>query len=92
MPWSRVCKLELVPFLEHRQLCCRPPFPLPSGRLRSLSLHGCACAGLVIEFVDPATGGRRTATFLPEVAAHEGWDKQQVGWHGFPSGLDHPAV
>ncbi|KAI7841020.1 hypothetical protein COHA_005248 [Chlorella ohadii] len=34
--------------------------------------------GLVIEFLDPATGGRRTATFLPEVAAHEGWDKQQT--------------
>lgn len=34
--------------------------------------------GLVIEFVDPGTGGRRTATFLPEVAAHEGWDKQQT--------------
>ncbi|PRW61176.1 hypothetical protein C2E21_0267 [Chlorella sorokiniana] len=34
--------------------------------------------GLVIEFVDPVTGGRRTATFLPEVAAHEGWDKQQT--------------
>lgn len=28
--------------------------------------------------MDPQTGGRRTATFLPEVAAHEGWDKQQV--------------
>jgi hypothetical protein len=28
--------------------------------------------------MDPQTGGRRTATFLPDVAAHEGWDKQQV--------------
>ena len=35
-------------------------------------------SGLIIEFACPHSGGRRTATFLPEVAAHEGWDKQQV--------------
>lgn len=41
-------------------------------------------AGLVIEFADPHTGAHRTATFLPEVAAHEGWDKQQVSFVGWP--------
>lgn len=34
--------------------------------------------GLVIEFLEPHSGARRTATFLPEVAAHEGWTKQQT--------------
>ncbi len=34
--------------------------------------------GLIIEFVEPHSSQRRTATFLPEVASHEGWDKQQV--------------
>ena len=35
---------------------------------------------MIIEFADPQQGGvRRTATFLPEVAAHEGWDQRQVG-------------
>lgn len=33
--------------------------------------------GLLLEFVDPASGARRTATFLPEVARHQGWGK----WH-----------
>ncbi len=52
-------------------------------------------AGLIIEFTDPHSGGRRTATFLPEVAAHEGWDKQQVRFFGaqvaapLPVGLHH---
>jgi AMMECR1 domain-containing protein len=32
--------------------------------------------GITIEFVDPATSTRRSATFLPEVAAHEGWDRR----------------
>ena len=32
--------------------------------------------GLIIVFTDPYTAARRTATFLPEVAAHENWSKQ----------------
>jgi hypothetical protein len=32
--------------------------------------------GLIIEFTDPAMRCRRTATFLPEVAAEQGWDKE----------------
>ena len=27
---------------------------------------------------DPLTGTKRSATFLPEVAAQEGWDRQQT--------------
>jgi AMMECR1 domain-containing protein len=34
--------------------------------------------GLLIEFADPATGARRTSTFLPEVAASEAWDRAQT--------------
>ncbi|XP_062029937.1 uncharacterized protein At2g38710 [Rosa rugosa] len=29
--------------------------------------------GIIIEFTDPGYGTRRNATYLPEVAAHEGW-------------------
>lgn len=29
--------------------------------------------GMIIEFVDPDYNTRRSATYLPEVAAHEGW-------------------
>lgn len=31
--------------------------------------------GLIIEFTDPDYTTRRSATYLPEVAAHEGWTK-----------------
>lgn len=31
--------------------------------------------GLIIEFTDPDYNTRRSATYLPEVAAHEGWTK-----------------
>ncbi|XP_065871225.1 uncharacterized protein At2g38710 [Euphorbia lathyris] len=31
--------------------------------------------GLIIEFNDPDNNARRSATYLPEVAAHEGWTK-----------------
>ncbi|KAI5648385.1 hypothetical protein M9H77_34390 [Catharanthus roseus] len=31
--------------------------------------------GMIIEFTDPADNTRRSATYLPEVAAHEGWTK-----------------
>lgn len=31
--------------------------------------------GLIIEFTDPDYNTRRNATYLPEVAAHEGWTK-----------------
>jgi hypothetical protein len=34
--------------------------------------------GLIIEFQDPVTRSRRSATFLPEVAADQGWDQQQT--------------
>lgn len=34
--------------------------------------------GLIISFEDPAQGCNRTGTFLPEVAAHEGWDRAQT--------------
>ncbi|KAL8538934.1 hypothetical protein ACS0TY_000797 [Phlomoides rotata] len=29
--------------------------------------------GIIIEFTDPDNNSRRSATYLPEVAAHEGW-------------------
>ncbi|PSS04989.1 AMMECR1 protein [Actinidia chinensis var. chinensis] len=29
--------------------------------------------GIIIEFTDPDNNARRSATYLPEVAAHEGW-------------------
>lgn len=31
--------------------------------------------GMIIEFTDPDYNTRRSATYLPEVAAHEGWTK-----------------
>ncbi|KAK9282694.1 hypothetical protein L1049_010914 [Liquidambar formosana] len=31
--------------------------------------------GIIIEFTDPDYNTRRSATYLPEVAAHEGWTK-----------------
>ena len=37
--------------------------------------------GITIEFSDPHTSTRRSATFLPEVAAHERWDKRQTLEH-----------
>ena len=46
------------------QLVQGPPHPPP--------------AGITVEFLDPGCGVRRSATFLPEVAAHEGWDHQQT--------------
>jgi hypothetical protein len=33
--------------------------------------------GLIIEFTDPVLQCKRTATFLPEVAADQGWTKRQ---------------
>jgi AMMECR1 domain-containing protein len=33
--------------------------------------------GLIIEFTDPALQCKRTATFLPEVAADQGWSQRQ---------------
>ncbi|XP_052170860.1 uncharacterized protein At2g38710-like isoform X1 [Diospyros lotus] len=46
--------------------------------------------GMIIEFTDPDYGTRRNATYLPEVAAHEGWTKtetmdsliRKAGYHG----------
>lgn len=37
--------------------------------------------GITIEFIDPHSRYRRSATFLPEVAAHENWDKKQTMQH-----------
>ncbi|KAF2294869.1 hypothetical protein GH714_025286 [Hevea brasiliensis] len=34
--------------------------------------------GLIIEFIDPNNNIRRSATYLPEVAAHEGWTKVEA--------------
>ncbi|KAJ8499725.1 hypothetical protein OPV22_010277 [Ensete ventricosum] len=34
--------------------------------------------GLIIEFTDPDYNTRRSATYLPEVAAHEGWTKAET--------------
>ncbi|KAG8390807.1 hypothetical protein BUALT_Bualt01G0122000 [Buddleja alternifolia] len=31
--------------------------------------------GIIIEFTDPTYNTKRSATYLPEVAAHEGWTK-----------------
>jgi AMMECR1 domain-containing protein len=33
--------------------------------------------GLIIEFTDPVLHCKRTATFLPEVAADQGWSQRQ---------------
>eukprot|EP00877_Chromochloris_zofingiensis_P008689 jgi/Chrzof1/4073/Cz13g19070.t1 len=33
--------------------------------------------GLIIDFMDPVLQFKRSATFLPEVAAEQHWDKQQ---------------
>ncbi|CAI0395886.1 unnamed protein product [Linum tenue] len=34
--------------------------------------------GMIIEFTDPNSHTRRSATYLPEVAAHEGWTKLEA--------------
>ncbi|KAJ8440752.1 hypothetical protein Cgig2_005483 [Carnegiea gigantea] len=34
--------------------------------------------GIIIEFADPDFSTRRSATYLPEVAAHEGWTKVEA--------------
>ncbi|XP_015572725.1 uncharacterized protein At2g38710 isoform X2 [Ricinus communis] len=34
--------------------------------------------GLIIEFIDSNNNTRRSATYLPEVAAHEGWTKVEA--------------
>ncbi|WCJ19105.1 hypothetical protein M5689_001410 [Euphorbia peplus] len=34
--------------------------------------------GLIIEFNDPDNNARRSATYLPEVAAHEGWTQVEA--------------
>ncbi|KAF5742508.1 hypothetical protein HS088_TW09G00557 [Tripterygium wilfordii] len=34
--------------------------------------------GIIIEFTDPDYNVRRSATYLPEVAAHEGWTKVEA--------------
>ncbi|MQL96457.1 hypothetical protein Taro_029146 [Colocasia esculenta] len=47
--------------------------------------------GLIIEFTDPDYNSRRSATYLPEVAAHEGWTKvetmdslmRKAGYNGY---------
>ncbi|GLT50070.1 hypothetical protein SLA2020_235820 [Shorea laevis] len=34
--------------------------------------------GIIIEFTDPGYNMRRSATYLPEIAAHEGWTKVEA--------------
>ncbi|KAJ6759164.1 AMMECR1-like protein [Salix koriyanagi] len=34
--------------------------------------------GFIIEFTDPNNNARRSATYLPEVAAHEGWTREEA--------------
>jgi AMME syndrome candidate gene 1 protein len=34
--------------------------------------------GIWIEFTDPSTNKTRTATYLPEVALEQGWDKHEA--------------
>ncbi|KAI8563398.1 hypothetical protein RHMOL_Rhmol03G0108800 [Rhododendron molle] len=34
--------------------------------------------GMIIEFTDPDYNTRRSATYLPEVAAHEGWTQTEA--------------
>lgn len=34
--------------------------------------------GLIIEFIDPDLNCRRSATFLPEVAAEQGWTQEET--------------
>ncbi|XAR53519.1 hypothetical protein NMG60_11022108 [Bertholletia excelsa] len=34
--------------------------------------------GIIIEFTDPEFNSKRSATYLPEVAAHEGWTKMET--------------
>lgn len=34
--------------------------------------------GLIIEFIDPNNNTKRSGTYLPEVAAHEGWTKMET--------------
>ncbi|XP_048428610.1 uncharacterized protein At2g38710 isoform X3 [Pyrus x bretschneideri] len=34
--------------------------------------------GIIIEFTDPDYNTRRSATYLPEIAAHEGWTKTEA--------------
>ncbi|GLT57038.1 hypothetical protein SLA2020_300410 [Shorea laevis] len=34
--------------------------------------------GIIIEFTDPDYNTRRSATYLPEIAAHEGWTKVEA--------------
>ena len=32
--------------------------------------------GLIVDFADPSSGARRSATYLPEIAAREGWSRR----------------
>ncbi|KAB5522007.1 hypothetical protein DKX38_026326 [Salix brachista] len=34
--------------------------------------------GFIIEFTDPNNNARRSATYLPEVAAYEGWTREEA--------------
>ena len=55
----------------------------------SIGVHG-----LIINFTDPLTRQHRTATFLPEIAAHEGWTHMEaidslVRKSGFSGSVTH---
>jgi hypothetical protein len=80
------------PLCQHDGACCTAQTPtwLPQARTlqlanplsHSLLAHlrpiQVGVHGLIIEFQDPSTRSRRSATFLPEVARDQGWDQQQT--------------
>ncbi|KAG5556966.1 hypothetical protein RHGRI_007270 [Rhododendron griersonianum] len=59
---------------EHAQqrILCNDPFESLCFRYQ-VGKHG-----MIIEFTDPDYNTRRSATYLPEVAAHEGWTQTEA--------------
>ncbi|KAK4403955.1 hypothetical protein Sango_0764100 [Sesamum angolense] len=47
-----------------------PPYKLKNCLIWNVGKHG-----IIIEFTDPDYNTRRNATYLPDVAAHQGWTK-----------------
>ena len=72
-------RFEPISLSEFPQLRCTVSFlhsfePGASWEDWEIGTHG-----ITVEFQDPyAAKVRRSATFLPEIAAHEGWDKQMT--------------
>ncbi|DBA95787.1 hypothetical protein WJX77_002866 [Trebouxia sp. C0004] len=61
---------------ELSQLRCTVSFLHTSERAAGWQDWEIGTHGLIIEFSDPHTHERRSATYLPEIAAAEGWTKQ----------------